>query len=83
MINLGCTKNLVDSQFLLGKMLVDNNVDHSNPIPTSKVIYTTNPYDPEVERVFLNTCGFISSGREEAFQTIQKLLKKGKKVCIT
>jgi ribosomal protein S12 methylthiotransferase len=36
-----------------------------------------------VELVFLNTCGFISSGREEALATVKKLLKKGKKVCIT
>jgi tRNA A37 methylthiotransferase MiaB len=32
--------------------------------------------------VVLNTCSFISSGREEMFQTIEKLLSKKKKVCI-
>jgi ribosomal protein S12 methylthiotransferase len=36
-----------------------------------------------VEWVLLNTCGFISSGREEALKTMKKLLKRGKKVCIT
>ena len=35
-----------------------------------------------MELVFLNTCGFIASGRQEAFETVQKLLKKGKKVCL-
>jgi ribosomal protein S12 methylthiotransferase len=32
--------------------------------------------------VFLNTCGFISSGREEMFQTLEKLLYHKKKVCL-
>ncbi|MDR0281929.1 MAG: radical SAM protein [Candidatus Peribacteria bacterium] len=33
--------------------------------------------------MLLNTCGFISSGRDEAIATAKKLLKKGKQVCIT
>jgi hypothetical protein len=32
--------------------------------------------------VILNTCSFISSGREEMFQTVEKLISKKKKVCI-
>lgn len=69
LINLWCTKNLVDSQCLLGKFLT-----------SGKVEYYTDPYDPAVELVYLNTCGFISSGREEAIQLKEKLEKKGKKV---
>jgi tRNA A37 methylthiotransferase MiaB len=65
---------------LLGKLLSDK----TSLVPTNnEIIYSTDPYDPKVELVFLNTCGFISSGREEALATVKKLLKKGKKVCIT
>jgi tRNA A37 methylthiotransferase MiaB len=63
----------VDSQFLLGRLLSS---------PDGGVIYSTDPYDPEVQLVFLNTCGFISSGREEMFQTIEKLFYHRKKVCL-
>jgi tRNA A37 methylthiotransferase MiaB len=31
-----------------------------------------------VDVVFLNTCGFISSGREEAIEVIKELTKAGK-----
>ena len=44
--------------------------------------YYSDPYEKAVELVILNTCSFISSGREEMFQTIEKLLSKKKKVCI-
>ena len=73
MINLGCNKNLVDSQLFLWKLLSENG---------DKIEYYSEPYDSHVELVILNTCSFISSGREEMFQTIEKLLSKKKKVCI-
>jgi tRNA A37 methylthiotransferase MiaB len=44
--------------------------------------YYSDPYEKLVEIVILNTCSFISSGREEMFQTIEKLISKKKKVCI-
>jgi len=47
-----------------------------------KIEYYSEPYDSHVELVILNTCSFISSGREEMFQTVEKLLSKKKKVCI-
>lgn len=72
-INLGCTKNLVDTQFLLGRIL------ERRP---DQFYYGVDPYSEEVELVFLNTCGFISSGRNEMFQVIKKLLRKKKKVCL-
>ncbi len=72
-INLGCTKNLVDTQFLLGRIL------ERRP---DEFYYAVDPFSPEVELVLLNTCGFISSGRNEMFQTIKKLLRKKKKVCL-
>ena len=74
-INLGCNKNLVDTQFLLGNIfsLAWNN-------PNYEIDYINDPYDDEVEYVFLNTCGFISSGRYEMFEEIDKLLDAGKKI---
>jgi tRNA A37 methylthiotransferase MiaB len=47
-----------------------------------KIEYYSDPYEKKVEIVILNTCSFISSGREEMFQTVEKLLSKKKKVCI-
>ena len=73
MINLGCNKNLVDSQLFLWKLLSENG---------DKVEYYSDPYEKSVEIVILNTCSFISSGREEMFHTVEKLLWKNKKVCI-
>lgn len=74
-INLGCNKNLVDTQFLLWNIfsIAGNN-------PNYEVDYINDPYDDEVEFVFLNTCGFISSGREEMFEEINKLLNAWKKI---
>ena len=73
MINLGCNKNLVDSQLFLWKLLSENG---------DKIEYYSDPYEKNVEIIILNTCSFISSGREEMFQTVEKLLSKKKKVCI-
>ena len=73
MINLWCNKNLVDSQLFLWKLLSEY---------SDKIEYYSDPYDSAVEIVLLNTCGFISSGREEMFKTLEKLLRKKKKVCI-
>ena len=72
-INLGCTKNLVDTQFLLGRIL------ERRP---DQFFYAVDPFSNEVELVFLNTCGFISSGRQEMFYTMKKLLRKKKKICL-
>jgi len=73
MINLWCNKNLVDSQLFLWKLLSEN---------PDEIEYYSDPYEKAVELVILNTCSFISSGREEMFQTIEKLISKKKKVCI-
>ena len=73
MINLWCNKNLVDSQLFLWKLLSEN---------PDKVEYFSDPYDSDVDIVILNTCSFISSGREEMFQTVENLISHGKKVCL-
>lgn len=74
-INLGCTKNLVDTQYLLGKVFTLTEKE-----PGIQAKYYSDPYDKEVNFVFLNTCGFISSARDEAAHTVEKLLEKGKKI---
>ena len=73
MINLGCNKNLVDSQLFLWKLLSEDG---------DKIEYYSEPYDKNVDIVLLNTCGFISSWREEMFQTVEKLLKAKKRICL-
>lgn len=74
-INLGCNKNLVDSQFLMGKIfsIAGNN-------PNYELNYSTDPFEQENDFVFLNTCGFISSGRYEMFENIEKLLNENKTI---
>ena len=75
LINLWCTKNLVDSQYLIWKLLA-----YSNLSKQKQINYFPDPYDSKVEFVFLNTCGFLSSGRKEMMENLEKLIKAGKKV---
>lgn len=74
-INLWCAKNLVDTQFLLGKIF-----SYGQNNPNFELQYYTDPFDKESDFVFLNTCWFLSSGRQEMFETIDKIVAKGKKV---
>jgi ribosomal protein S12 methylthiotransferase len=76
-INLGCTKNLVDTQYLLGKLF---SLGVNNPHYILE--YFSDPYDKQVEIVFLNTCWFIAAGREEMKKEISKLIKAKKKVYV-
>ncbi len=74
-ISLGCNKNLIDTQYLLGKVFSFSRFQNLYDIR-----YFTDPFVDEVEYVFLNTCGFLSTSREEALANLENLLKKGKKV---
>lgn len=56
MISLGCAKNLVDSEIMLGK------------ISSSGMKITNNPDDADV--LIINTCSFIDSAKEESVDTI-------------
>lgn len=75
LINLWCTKNLVDSQYFLGRLF-----DMSLKTLEIQVNYFTDPFDKATKIVFLNTCWFISSARDEANETVKKLLKAKKTV---
>ena len=56
LISLGCAKNLVDSEILLGGL---NKTD---------LILTQNP--EEADTIVVNTCGFLDIAREESVDTI-------------
>ena len=73
-INLGCSKNLVDLEFAIGEIL-----KFGDRMP---IEYYESPEDEEVEYVLVNTCGFLSSSREESEQTLKKYDDMGKKVIL-
>ena len=58
MISLGCSKNLVDSEFLVGGLKQE------------KFIFVDEPKDSNI--VIVNTCGFLDKAREEGVDTILK-----------
>ncbi len=62
-INLGCTKNLVDLEYTVWEILKLSDKVEINFFP--------DPEDNKVEYLLINTCGFLSSSREEAESTIQ------------
>lgn len=55
-VSLGCSKNLVDSEKLLG-LLISNGLE------------ITNKYE-EAQAIIINTCGFIEPAKKEAIDTI-------------
>ena len=55
-ISLGCAKNLVDSEILLGGLKKTN------------LSLTKNP--EEADSIVINTCGFLDIAREESVETI-------------
>lgn len=66
-ISLGCSKNLVDSEKMMG-MLTSNQHELVN--------------DPnEAEAIIINTCGFINSAKEEGIRTIFEMAKYKEKNC--
>ena len=65
-ISLGCSKNLVDTEMLIGLFEKNKHKIVNNP--------------KEAETIIINTCGFIESAKQEAIDTIFEMLeyKKGK-----
>src|SRR6202171_2317518 len=60
-ISLGCPKNLVDSERMLGKL--------------AQAGYTLSPEAAGADVVVINTCGFIEPAREELPGVIREMLK--------
>jgi ribosomal protein S12 methylthiotransferase RimO len=54
LVSLGCTKNLVDSEVMLGKLKE----------------YTMTDESQEADLIIVNTCGFIESAKQESLNTI-------------
>ena len=67
MISLGCAKNQVDSEMILG---VFKKSDITNDISKADII-------------IVNTCGFIESAKKESIDTILEVLDYKKKVIVT
>ena len=61
MISLGCVKNLVDSENIMGMLKSGGHTLVSNV--------------KEAEMIIINTCGFIQPAKEEAIDTIFEMAK--------
>src|SRR5580704_7640553 len=70
-INLGCAKNEVDSEEMLGQLRADGyNTETSHDVPG----ITTG-----ADVVVINTCGFIDAAKEESINTILEALERKKR----
>jgi ribosomal protein S12 methylthiotransferase len=67
-VSLGCPKNLVDSERMLGKLAQDG--------------YALTPDTEGADVVVINTCGFIEPARQESLSVIREMvaLKEGGRV---
>jgi ribosomal protein S12 methylthiotransferase len=62
-VTLGCSKNIVDSEYLIAQ-LAGNNFE---------VVHDSN--DESAKTVIINTCGFIKDAKEESINTILNFAK--------
>ncbi|MFN7684083.1 MAG: 30S ribosomal protein S12 methylthiotransferase RimO, partial [Oligoflexia bacterium] len=58
-VSLGCPKNLVDSQVMLGMLQKDR--------------YQIVPEPEQAEVIIVNTCSFIQASKEESIETILEM----------
>lgn len=71
LISLGCSKNLVDSEIMLGK-LASNNSKY-----TFKIVN-----QPELaDIIIINTCSFIEDAKKESIDTILEIIEYKKEKC--
>lgn len=66
-VSLGCSKNLVDSEKMMGMLKEGNHEMVSDPA--------------KAEAIIINTCGFINPAKEEAISTIFKMAEYKKYNC--
>lgn len=69
LINHGCSKNLVDSELMLG-MLADEGIEITLD-------------ETKADIVIVNTCSFIHDAEKESVQSILQMVNENKKVIIT
>lgn len=62
MVSLGCAKNQVDAEIMLGNLIMRDHTIVANP--------------DEAEVIIVNTCAFIESAKEEAINTILEMAVK-------
>jgi len=67
-VSLGCPKNLTDTEVLMGKI-----VSSGHQITTK---------EKDADAYIVNTCAFLKSARKESIDTIRRLQKKGKPMCV-
>ncbi|HEV7238862.1 MAG TPA: 30S ribosomal protein S12 methylthiotransferase RimO [Thermoanaerobaculia bacterium] len=63
MISLGCPKNLVDAEIMLGQLQAESEVVITNDLE-------------EADVVIVNTCGFIDAAKQESIDTILEVAAK-------
>lgn len=68
LINLGCAKNEVDSEEMLGLLAGEGYTVEASHDPQS--------ISSDAEVVVINTCGFIESAKEESINTILEALQR-------
>ena len=66
-ISLGCSKNLIDTEIIIGKFKSHN--------------YNIVNDEEKADMIVINTCGFIDSAKEEAINTILEMAEYKKKRC--
>ncbi|WZO99450.1 30S ribosomal protein S12 methylthiotransferase RimO [Isosphaeraceae bacterium EP7] len=64
-VSLGCPKNLVDSERMLGLLAQDG--------------YVLVPDSAKADLVIVNTCGFIDAARQESLGVIREMLERKKR----
>jgi len=66
-ISLGCSKNLIDTEVMIGKFKSNEYKIVNNP--------------KEADIIIINTCGFIEQAKEEAINTILEMAELKKQRC--
>lgn len=69
LVNHGCSKNLVDSELMLGLLAQKG--------------YEITLDESQAQIVIINTCSFIHDAEEESVRSILSLIEAGKKVIVT
>jgi len=64
-ITLGCSKNLVDSEVLMGQLKANN-------------VSVTHQSDEKANIIIINTCGFIEDAKQESIDTIFQFVEAKK-----
>lgn len=65
MISLGCPKNLVDAEIMMGQLAEGNEIELTNELDSADV-------------VIVNTCGFIDAAKQESIDTILEIAERKK-----